>query len=714
MKKLFLLATIFLFNLSIFAGEGMWLPTLLQKLNEAEMQSMGFKLTAEDIYNVNQASMKDAVVIYGRGCTGGIISNSGLFLTNHHCGYGQIQRHSSLENDYLSNGFWARNHKEELSNPGLTASILVYMKDVTSDILTDIPEKMSSEDIQKSIKKLTDEATKDNDYTVRITPIYHGNQYIMLVYQVFKDIRLVGAPPSQIGKFGGDSDNWMWPRHTGDFAYFRIYADINNNPADYSTENVPYTPKYSFSVSLKGVDEGDFTLVFGYPGSTNQYATSFEVDQIVNQKNPFSIEMRRKRMDIFEEYMKTSDKTRIQYAAKHANVGNGWKKMIGESRGINRLNGIENKQKLEKEFVEWVNADESRKQKYGDLITHFETAFSEIKNTEIAITIFFEGGHAIEIIRLALQLNQLHSLSIDKNPDTEKINKEIQRILSALPGIYKDYNSDIDIKVAKAMLPYYFNVDENLKPSFLYDVNRKYKGSFDAYVDNIFKKTMLTDEAKTMEFIKKFNYKRDAKKLEKDPAYALMISLLQNYRIANFVNKAWDDHIKSLYQTYMRGLMEMQTERRFYPDANSTLRIAYGQVSSYYPYDAVKYIYYTTTDGILDKSMQDASDYQISDDFFKFLKERNYGDYAHSDGTMRVAFIASNHTTGGNSGSPVLNAEGHMIGINFDRVWEGTMSDLLFHESLCRNISVDMRYVLYITDKYAGATHLLKEMNIVK
>lgn len=698
----------------VIYGQGMWLPNLLEKLNEAEMQSLGFKLTADDIYNVNKASMKDAVVIYGRGCTGGIVSNSGLILTNHHCAYGQIQRLSSLENDYLKSGFWAQSLKEELPAPGLTASILVYMQDVTEYILTDIPEKMLESDIEKNIEDLIEKTNKDNKYTIRISPIFYGNQYIMQVYKVFKDVRLVGTPPSYIGKFGGSTDNWMWPRHTGDFAFFRIYADSNNQPAEFSKENIPYVPAYSFPISLAGVEEGDFTMVIGYPGRTNKYATSFEINHIVNEINPLVIDMRYKRLNIIREYMSKSDLLELQFTARYASISNGWKKRIGENRGVKRLNAIEKKQELEKEFSNWAIKHENIKPIYKNLIENFEMAYKELNSSSTAVTVYYESGNTIDLIRIAQQFNQLHTLSIEDKPDKEKIKNEKTRLKNSLKNLYKNLNLDIDKDIAKALLPYYLRVDENFKPSFLFKVNRRFENDFDKYIDWVFENTFLKNQKETFEFIDNYNYKRDFRKLERDPLYSLMISMLQSYRIASFVNNIWNDHIMSLYQTYIRGLKDMQENFRFFPNANGTLRVSYGQVSSYSPFDAVNYRFYTTIDGILEKHQQGIKDYYISEDFKNFLNKREFGRYAHSDGTMRVAFIASNHTTGGNSGSPVLNAQGQLIGVNFDRVWEATMSDLIFDKAFCRNITSDIRYILYITEKYAGSEHIIEELIIIE
>jgi cytochrome c1 len=701
-----------------YSDEGMWVPLFLKELNEDEMKAMGMKLSADDIYNINKASMKDGVVLFGRGCTGEIVSNSGLMLTNHHCGYGRIQSHSTVDNDLLTNGFWAKNLREELPNQGLNAALLVYMEDVTEEILKDVSDNLTGQlrelKINENIKNLQNKITQDNHYTARVVPFYFGNQYIVMVYEVFKDIRLVGAPPSYIGKFGGDTDNWMWPRHTGDFAWFRIYADKDNNPAEYSEDNVPYTPKYSFPISLKGVEEGDFTFVFGYPGRTNQFATSHAVKMITTDENPIAIEMRRKKMDVMEKYMAKDKLAKIQFAAKHASTANFWKKMIGENKGIKKIDGIGKKQKLEERFLEWVTQDDERLKKYGNLISEFESLYEKLTPANKAATIFFEGGYAIELIRCALQFNRLYEMSVMDNVDENAVKTEVEKLKEFIEGFYKDYDVNADREIASLLLPYYYMVNSEYAPDIFTTIDKKFKSDMQAYVTFVFTRSMFADYNKVYSFLDKYQPSKHAKNLASDEGFRLMKQLVENYRTVLAVTDEIETKLDSLYKIYVVGLMEMNQDKRFYPDANSTLRVSYGNVAPYRPVDAVSYKYYTTTAGILDKSKQDYPDYVISDEFAEFLQNGDFGRYAHSDGTMRVGFIATNHTTGGNSGSPVLNAHGHLVGINFDRVWEGTMSDLFYDIEVCRNISVDIRYVLMITDKYAGAGNLIDELQIVE
>jgi hypothetical protein len=700
----------------LFADEGMWIPLFLKELNEDEMKAMGMRLNADEIYSINQASMKDAVVLFGRGCTAEIVSDQGLILTNHHCGYGRIQAHSSIENDYLTHGFWAMNQNEELSNPGLEASILVYMKDVTKEVFDNVNPNTSQslQDRMKetNIEKLVKDATKGTHYVAKVVPFYYGNQYILMVYEVFKDVRLVGAPPSCVGKFGGDTDNWMWPRHTGDFTWFRIYADSNNQPAEYSKDNVPYKPNYSFTISLKGVEEGDFTFVFGYPGTTNQYATSHAVKMITQTENPIAIEMRRKRMDVMEKFMVNDELIRIQYSAKHAGVANYWKKMIGENKGILRTNGMKKKQELESRFSEWVEADDTRKEMYGGLFGEFAKIYEELTPANLAFTVFFEGGYSIELVKAALQFNQLYQLLIKSPDDKTAINKEIDRLKTWAEGFYKDYSVDVDREMCYVILPYYSMVDKKFAPAFFERVNKDFNNSLTEFTTELYEKSMFASKEKVMGFLNNFSEKKAKKTFENDPGFVLMTDIINNYRAIIAVTEPLETRLQELYKTYVRALMEMDSTKRFWPDANSTLRVTYGKVSSYIPFDGVKYQYYTSTSGIIEKSLDDAPDYVIEDKLSEFLKSEDWGPYAHSDGTMRVGFVASNHTTGGNSGSPVLNADGHLVGINFDRVWEGTMSDLFYDVSFCRNVSVDIRYVLLITDRFAGAGHLLDEMKI--
>ncbi|MDO8899323.1 MAG: S46 family peptidase [Bacteroidales bacterium] len=720
MKKfIFSLWIVFLPFRFLLAGEGMWIPMLLQQLNEKEMKEMGMKISAEDIYSINNSSMKDAIVLFGRGCTGEIVSDQGLLLTNHHCGFGQIQKHSSVENDYLTNGFWAMNKSEELPNPGLTVTMLVKMEEVTNQILegvtADMSEAQRTAKIRENTKKLTDSAAKESGLDVMVRPFYHGNEYYMFYNQLFKDIRLVGAPPSNIGKFGGDTDNWMWPRHTGDFSVFRIYVDKEGKPAEYHADNVPYKPAYHFPMSLKGVDEGDFTFVFGYPARTNQYLPAQALRLITEVSNPERVLIRGTRLEIFKQYANADPKVRIQYAAKDASVANAWKKMIGESKGLKRLNGIEKKQKLEEEFMQWAKMDPAFEQAYSGIIPAFNKNYEQLEKLTLASDYINECGLGIEVFAFALRFRPLLEEASKGKPDDKKMEELTDGLRKLSNDFFKDYHQAVDQDVAKALLKLYLSKQpEGFRPDFLETINGKFKGNVDAYVQNLFSKSLFVSQEAVNKLLEGFNPKK-LRLIERDPAFQASASMRdffeQNLQHPMRDLTASND---SLQRLYMRGLMDMQTNRRFYPDANFTLRVTYGKVEGYAPADAVYYRHFTTLEGIMEKENPDIYDYVVEDRLKELYLNKDYGDYADKDGLIRVAFAASNHTTGGNSGSPVLNAEGHMVGINFDRCWEGTMSDLMYDPAMSRNISIDVRYLLFIIDKFAGAKHLVDEMTIIR
>jgi hypothetical protein len=705
--------------ISASAGEGMWIPLFLGELNEAEMKEMGMRISAEDIYSINNASLKDAIVIFGGGCTGEIVSDQGLMLTNHHCGYGRIQSHSSLEHDYLTDGFWAMNREEELPNPGLSVTFLISMEDVTERVLENVIDNMTEATrdsvIDQNIEKIKSEAVdEDSHYKARVVPFYSGNQYFLFITEVYEDVRLVGAPPSNIGKFGGDTDNWMWPRHTGDFSVFRIYADSNNRPAKYSEDNVPYKPKKHMPVSLKGVEKGDFTFVFGYPGSTQQYIPSFAVELITEVQNPIRIDLREKRINVMNRYIKDDDLVRIQYSAKLAGIANGWKKWIGESRGIARMEAIAEKQKMEDEFQVWANADPLRKEKYGELLDAFEGTYTDLEPVEEAFTYVVEAGMGIELVRYAYSFNKLVNAS-KEDPDDEEIARILEEYENSAERFFKNYYLPIDYEIFSILLgSYYDNLDPSSWPAAFEEIRDKYSGDIDAYREEVFEKSIFTSAENVDVFLD--NYKPGKyKKIEKDPAYRLASSIYQEY--FNDIRpelRSLDGRIDSLQRIYMKAQMEFMPGHRFYPDANFTLRVTYGNVDGYYPMDAVYYEYYTTLEGIMEKEDPDIYDYVVEDKLKQLYKEKDYGRYAHKDGTMRVCFIATNHTSGGNSGSPVLNADGHLVGLNFDRNWEGTMSDIVYDPDQCRNITLDIRYCLFIMDKFAGAGYLVDEMTLIE
>lgn len=701
------------------ADEGMWIPILIEKYNIKLMQEKGFKLSAEDIYSVNKACMKDAIVHFGGGCTGELISGDGLMITNHHCGYGQIQRHSSLEHDYLTNGFWAMSASEELPNPGLTVTFLKRMDDVTEKVLNGITDDLSSSErdnrIDENIKVISKEAVSGTDYFAVVRPFYMGKQYFLFINEVFRDVRLVGAPPSAIGKFGGETDNWVWPRHTGDFSLFRIYAGKDNKPADYSKENIPYKPDYFFPVSLKGVNEGDFTMVFGYPGATSEYVPSYHIDMVKNYMNPKMIEIRTSKIEIMEQAMNSDPLLRIQYSTKKSGLANSWKKWIGESQGLDRMGTIEKKRSYEENLTKWISADKTRSEKYGEILPRYKVVYSKLREYNLVNNytneVFFNYG--VEAIAFARNIKTLEDL-IRSKADADKIMMAKVNLQAFASGFYKNYNKETDKKLFVAVMNLYNkNIEEKWQaPSFI-KLKNDCDGDFASIVDELYRKTIFADEDKFKSFVTTMN-NGSLTKLQKDPFYELStgVSLFLSERVRPEL-QSLNSELQVLNTDYMTVQIEYASDKVFYPDANSTLRVAYGNVKGYYSKDAVYYTHYTTLKGIIEKDNPEIYDYDVPSRLKELYRNKDFGRYIQN-GEVPVCFIATNHTTGGNSGSPVLNADGHLIGINFDRAWEGVASDLAFNPDQSRNISLDIRYALFIIDKFAGAGYLLNEMKIVE
>ncbi|GAB2537677.1 S46 family peptidase [Rufibacter soli] len=703
------------------ADEGMWLPMLLKQLNEADMQKRGMRLTAEDIYSINKSSLKDAIVQFGGGCTGEIISNQGLLLTNHHCGYGQIQSHSSVENDYLTNGFWAMTRAEEKPNPGLTATFIVRMEDVTKQILGDVPanlpEAEREKQVQANIKKVQAATTAGTHYDAIIRPFFYGKEYYMYVTETFKDIRMVGAPPESIGKFGGDTDNWMWPRHTGDFSLFRIYAGPDNKPAEYSPNNKPYTPKHHLPISLSGINPGDFTMVFGFPGRTTEYLPSQAVREIMEISDPAKVKIRTMKLGLLDQDMKADPKVRIQYAAKYASVSNAHKKWIGEMRGLKKLDAITKKQEQERQFAAWVAQETGRKAEYGQVLPQFEQNYAQLaKGPTLARDYFNEAVLGVELLNYAQAYANLSNTIQKADPaslDAATFQKEVDKLSKGATGFFKNYNLPTDQKLFVNLLQLYVkDLDAQYVPSILQTVAKNYKGNWDAYANYVYSASNLSSLDKVQDLLKLPAGKLQAKLLA-DPAVQLINAFSSIYRTNVLPTyTALTDQNTLLNRTYLQGLREMQKDRKFYPDANSTLRVSFGQVDTYKPADGVTYDYYTTLEGIMEKEDPTIPDYKVPAKLKELYLKKDYGPYG-VNGKMPVAFIASNHTTGGNSGSPVINSRGELIGTNFDRNWEGTMSDIMYDPDRVRNISLDARYFLFIVDKFAGAGHLVKEMTLV-
>jgi hypothetical protein len=720
-NKLFticLLLTIIL-SPSLKADEGMWIPLLIEKYNIKLMQEKGFKLSAEDIYSVNKACMKDAVMQFGGGCTGEVISPDGLLITNHHCGYGQIQKHSALDHDYLTNGFWAMSKAEELPNPGLSVTFLKRMEDVTEKVMKGVIETMNDTERDKQIRSnivaITKSATEATVYTASVRPFYMGKQYFLFVNESFRDVRLVGAPPSAIGKFGGETDNWIWPRHTGDFSLFRIYVDKNNNPADFSKDNIPYKPLYHFPISLKGLKDGDFTMVFGFPGSTSEYVPSYHIEMMKNFINPKMIAIRTKKIEIMEAAMNTDPLIRIQYSSKKSGLANSWKKWIGENQGLDKMSTIAVKEVFEKSLTEWINADNSRVSKYGNLLPDYKKLYTQLRQYSLVNSytneVFFSSG--AEAVGFARNIKALAELYKGKT-DNDQINVMKINLMETGRNFFQNYNKATDKKLFVTLLALY---GENLDPKWLapeyIKLRNSCKGNFSALADKIYDKSVFTDEARFRNFITGFN-SSSISRLNKDPFYLLALNvsdlLLTNVRPELI---RLNNDLQKLNRDYMSAQMEFEKDKVFYPDANSTLRLTYGTVKGYYSRDAVYYTSYTTLKGIMEKDNPEIYDYAVPDKLKQLYKTKDYGRYTQ-DGEVPVCFIANNHTTGGNSGSPVINAEGQLIGVNFDRAWEGVASDLSFNPEQSRNISLDIRYALFLIDKFAGAGYLLKEMTIVE
>ena len=709
MRKTSIITVILLMaSLVARADEGMWLPSLISQ-RIADMQEKGFRLEAEDIYSINQASLKDAVVLFGRGCTGELISPEGLLLTNHHCGYSQIQQHSSVEHDYLKDGFWAMSREEELPNKGLTVSFLERMEDVTDQILRGYDPAMSeaerAELVKKNSQAVIEEATKEGKgLRATVEALYYGNQYFLFLYRQYEDVRLVGAPPSSIGKFGGDTDNWMWPRHTGDFSMFRIYADKENNPAPYSEDNVPYRPKKYFKISLKGVQEGDFTFIYGFPGRTQEYIHSEGVRYIEETGDPHKIHLRTLRLDIMNRHQAQSQKVRIQYSSKNANVSNAWKKWQGEVKGIRKMKTVQTKQEFEKAFDRWAKGGE-----FDGVVGKIAKIYEELEPYQFATDYYAETVRTVELANFAMSMARLFVKAEDGTVTFDKAKAD-----ELASTFYKDWYLPIDKESFIAVMnEYEKNVPAEFKPAYYKDKLAAY-GSINAWAEDMFMNSLFADPEKVGSLTE-----TDREAVMSDPATGFFNEFLKWYAAdIQPVTARLNQELQLAYRDYMRGQMVYCRTQRvmkdFYPDANLTLRVAYGHIKGYSPADGVYYTPSSTMKGIMEKDNPEIFDYNIPQRLRDIYATKDYGRWADATGEVPVCFIATNHTTGGNSGSPVINADGDLIGLNFDRVWEGTMSDIVFDPDICRNISLDVRYVLFTIDKIGEADYLLEEMTFTE
>ncbi|MBQ9253591.1 MAG: S46 family peptidase [Bacteroidales bacterium] len=717
MKKLTLLLLSFLFAFSpiVKADEGMWLLMFMDKQTYKDMKQKGLKLTSKQIYDINKASLKDAIIQFGRGCTGEIVSDQGLILTNHHCGYSYIQSHSTVEKDYLSNGFWAYSKEEELPNPGLTAKFFIRMEDVTSQVLQGVTDNTSESDrldiVRKNSRKVIDNATKGTSYSAELSTMFNGNQYILFVYEIYKDVRLVGAPPSSIGKFGSDTDNWMWPRHTGDFSVFRVYTDKNGKPAEYSKDNIPMKPKHYLPISLKGIQNNDFAMVMGYPGTTDRFLPSAGVKQAIDVYNPSVVTAREALRNVMDADMKADPKVRIQYAAKFASLSNYWKFYIGQTQCLKRLNVYGTKQDTERRLTEWINADKTgeRKKLYGNVLTDIKDYYTEYSDYDY-LRVFTNEAilRGASVFSIAMRLE---SLQKDLQSGAKQVNDElINEWEKYLEGVFKDYNESTEEKLMAAGLNVYFrNVPMTLQSNDFLNYAFKYGYDFTQMANDIFSSSNLVSKEKALKALKS----NDPSMLNNDPAYILTKMILDNYRKRMQTIQEDRDKLSRANRLFVKAVMEMDKDKHFAPNANSTIRYTYGQVKNYSPKDGVTYNYYTTLDGVMDKEDNSSWEFTVPAKLRHLYETKDYGQYA-VNGTVPVAFLSNLDITGGNSGSPTLNAKGELIGLAFDGNWEAMSGNIAFNPDLQRCISVDIRYVLFIIDKYAGATNLINEMKIVK
>jgi hypothetical protein len=726
MKKLiFTLLLSATFGLNIFAftppDEGMWLPMFVERLNYVDMQEMGLHLTAEEIYSINNSSLKDAIVGLsgsskpnGYFCTAEVVSDQCLLFTNHHCGYDIIQQHSSVEHDYLKDGFWAMQKSEELVNDHLTASFLIRMDNVTDSIIPFLSDTLSegarTAEIRKITKRLKKANSEDDKYNVVVKGFYGGNEYYLFVYEVYEDVRLVGAPPSSVGKYGGDTDNWMWPRHTGDFSIFRIYSAPDGSSAKYAEENIPLKPKHFLPVSIKGIEKNDFAMIWGYPGGTNRYMTSYGVEYNQQHFSPAIVDVLGKRLEIMKEDMDADQKVRIQYASTYAGLANFWKNQIGQMRGLKKLHVVDKKRDIENDYTNWVNADDARKEKYGNALSEIEAGY---KNMGEMIDPFLYINFALmgpDIIGYAQEFTQLEAQLKDKKENPTAPEETAKELKESAPDRFKDYNIETDQKLFAGLFQLYADKIPSEKwPTFFAELNTKYKGNFYALAEEVYENSYFASLEKVEAFLEKPN----AKKLAKDPAYVLSNEIMSEMMGAVGGYRSAQSSLSHGKRLFIAGLREMNPDKVYYPDANSTMRLTYGSVEDYFPADAVHYDYVTHLYGVMEKEDPTNDEFIVEPKLKELFEKKDYGRYG-KDGKLNVCFLTTNDITGGNSGSPVINGDGQLIGLAFDGNWEAMSGDIAFEPELQRTICVDTRYVLFIIDKYAGAQNLIDELTIIQ
>ena len=720
-RRLMTIALALVLNIQVRADEGMWVPMFFKEYIYSDMQQMGLKLSAEELYSINNASLKDAIVGLSSGgapegffCTAEIVSSKGLLFTNHHCAYRQIQSHSSVEFDYLTDGFWAMNYEEELPNEGLTASILVRMEDVSAIVFADVTEGMSDSDRQsamrKAINKLKEENSEDGKYDVTVKPFYAGNEYYMLVYITYRDVRLVGAPPSSIGKYGGDTDNWMWPRHTGDFTVLRIYTAPDGSPADYAKENIPLEAAYHLPVSLKGVEREDFSMIWGFPGRTSRYLTSFGVEYNVEHFQPLIVRLLERRLETMKKHMDRNPAVRIQYASTYSSLANAWKYYLGQTRGLKRLDVYSQKLEIEEEFRQWLETNPEAMAKYGEVLSMMEKGYGLMADDVVPTMFMNLAGMGPASMGFSGALNEMRTVLDKDRRNQQAIEEAAGKLRARAASHFESMDYDTDVSLFAAMMEMiFFNLPEPWRPAFFADMVKNHGGNFYSYANAIYRNSIVT----TPEALENFLARPRLRDIDNDPLFVAQKQIRELAMKASGSFSIGQTMVTKAEKLWIAALREMNPDKIYFADANSTIRMTYGQVLDYYPADAVHYHYLTTLSGVMEKEDPTHEEFIVHPRLKELYENKDYGIYG-TDGVMYVNFLTNHDITGGNSGSPVINAEGHLIGIAFDGNWEAMSGDIAFEPDLQRTISVDARYVLFIIDKFAGAKHLIEEMTIIR